>query len=143
MTNLEAIFPVNRHALYTKHRYPAATRSDDLLFVSGHAASRTDGSAEPDYENEPDYEKQEALAFDDLIALPKAAGCSLNDVVDVTSLHTDGLHTDPATRSDTIFAVRDRFITDKPFPNWAAVSVNWLAGFVFEITVIARVPQAA
>lgn len=138
MTNLEAIFPVNRHALYTKHRYPAATRSGDLLFVSEHAGSRTDGSAEPDHENEPDYEKQEALAFDDLIALPKAAGCSLNDVVDVRSLHTD-----PATRSDTIFAVRDRFITDKPFPNWAAVGVNWLAGFVFEIKVIARVPQAA
>ncbi|MBA2136351.1 hypothetical protein FE276_11510 [Salmonella bongori serovar 66:z39:-] len=26
------------------------------------------------------------------------------------------------------------------FPNWTAVGVNWLAGFDFEIKVIARIP---
>ncbi|WP_426031977.1 Rid family hydrolase [Cypionkella sp. TWP1-2-1b2] len=82
MTNLEAIFPVNRHALYTKQRYPAAIRSGVGVFVSGQLGSRADGSAKPDDEN------HEALAFDNLIALPKAAGCSLNDVVDVTFFRT-------------------------------------------------------
>ncbi|MGR7528883.1 RidA family protein, partial [Klebsiella aerogenes] len=26
-------------------------------------------------------------------------------------------------------------------PNWTAVGVNWLAGFDFEIKVIARIPE--
>jgi enamine deaminase RidA (YjgF/YER057c/UK114 family) len=30
----------------------------------------------------------------------------------------------------------------KPYPNWTAVGVNWLAGFDFEIKVIARIPAA-
>jgi len=29
---------------------------------------------------------------------------------------------------------------EKPYPNWTAVGVNWLAGFDFEIKVIARIP---
>jgi enamine deaminase RidA (YjgF/YER057c/UK114 family) len=28
-----------------------------------------------------------------------------------------------------------------PYPNWTAIGVNWLAGFDFEIKVIARIPQ--
>lgn len=27
-----------------------------------------------------------------------------------------------------------------PYPNWTAVGVTWLAGFDFEIKVIARIP---
>jgi enamine deaminase RidA (YjgF/YER057c/UK114 family) len=34
-------------------------------------------------------------------------------------------------------------IGEAPYPNWTAVGVNWLAGFDFEIKVIARLPQAA
>lgn len=30
-----------------------------------------------------------------------------------------------------------------PYPNWTALGVTWLAGFDFEIKVIARIPQAA
>ncbi|EKM0152140.1 RidA family protein, partial [Cronobacter dublinensis] len=29
-----------------------------------------------------------------------------------------------------------------PYPNWTAVGVTWLAGFDFEIKVIARIPDA-
>ncbi|HCI9021980.1 TPA: RidA family protein, partial [Escherichia coli] len=28
-----------------------------------------------------------------------------------------------------------------PYPNWTAVGVTWLAGFDFEIKVIARIPE--
>ena len=28
-----------------------------------------------------------------------------------------------------------------PYPNWTAIGVNWLAGFDFEIKVIARIPN--
>ncbi|XUO86181.1 hypothetical protein RVM26_11130 [Halomonas sp. KM072] len=31
-------------------------------------------------------------------------------------------------------------IPAKPYPNWMAVGVTWLAGFDFEIKVIARLP---
>jgi hypothetical protein len=34
-------------------------------------------------------------------------------------------------------------IGEPPYPNWTAVGVNWLAGFDFEIEVIARIPQRA
>ncbi|PSH63001.1 hypothetical protein CU102_24370 [Phyllobacterium brassicacearum] len=132
MTQREAIFPANRHALYEFHRYSAAIRSGDLLFVSGQVGSRSDGSPEPD------FERQVQLAFDNLGAVLKAAGCTLEDVVDVTTFHTD-----PAAQIEIVMAVRERVIGEPPYPNWTAVGVNWLAGFDFEIKAIARIPQGA
>ena len=132
MTKRDAVFPAGRQALYETHRYSAAIRSGDLLFVSGQVGSREDGSPEPD------FEKQVQLAFDNLTEVLKAAGCTFDDVVDVTTFHTD-----PATQIETVSAVRDKAIGEKPYPNWTAVGVNWLAGFDFEIKVIARIPQAA
>lgn len=132
MTKRDAVFPAGRQALYETHRYSAAIRSGDLLFVSGQVGSREDGSPEPD------FEKQVQLAFDNLTEVLKAAGCTLDDVVDVTTFHTD-----PARQIETVSAVRDKAIGEKPYPNWTAVGVNWLAGFDFEIKVIARIPQAA
>jgi enamine deaminase RidA (YjgF/YER057c/UK114 family) len=40
-------------------------------------------------------------------------------------------------------AVREKRIGQPPYPNWTAVGVTWLAGFDFEIKVIARLPQPA
>lgn len=129
MLQREAIFPANRHALYEAHRYSAAIRSGDLLFVSGQVGSREDGSPEPVFED------QVRRAFANLRAVLAAAGCSLDDVVDVTTFHTD-----PAKQIDTVMAVRSAEIGGAPYPNWTAVGVNWLAGFDFEIKVIARIP---
>ena len=67
-----------------------------------------------------------------------AAGCTFDDVVDVTTFHTD-----PATQFETVMAVRAAEIGVPPYPNWTAVGVTWLAGFDFEIKVIARIPDAA
>lgn len=125
----EPIFPANRHALYEAHKYAAAIRSGDLLFVSGQVGSRDDGSPEPD------FEKQVQLAFDNLNAVLEAAGCTLRDVIDVTTFHTD-----PERQVETVMAVRERNIGAPPYPNWTAVGVNWLAGFDFEIKAIARIP---
>ncbi|KAB0681377.1 RidA family protein [Aureimonas leprariae] len=132
MTKREAIFPADRHALYEAHRYSAAIRSGDLLFVSGQVGSRADGSPEPD------FEAQVQRAFDNLKAVLKAAGCTLADVVDVTTFHTD-----PERQIETVMAVRSAVIGEPPYPNWTAVGVNWLAGFDFEIKAIARIPAAA
>lgn len=129
MARRDAIFPAGRQALYEVNRYSAAIRSGDLLFVSGQVGSREDGSPEPN------FQRQVQLAFDNLAAVLKAAGCTFDDVVDVTTFHTA-----PAAQFETVSAVRRKVIGDPPYPNWTAVGVNWLAGFDFEIKVIARIP---
>ncbi len=125
----EAIFPLGRHALYEQHGYSAAIRSGDLLFVSGQVGSRPDGSSEPE------FEAQVRLAFANLEATLAAAGCSFDDIVDVTSFHTN-----PEQQFATIMTVKSEVFAEAPYPNWTAVGVNWLAGFDFEIKVIARIP---
>jgi enamine deaminase RidA (YjgF/YER057c/UK114 family) len=129
MTPRQAVFPAGRQALYEKYKYSAAIRSGDLLFVSGQVGSREDGSAEPD------YARQVELAFENLKAVLAAAGCTLADVVDVTTFHTD-----PEAQLETFLGVRDRYLGEPPYPNITAVGVNWLAGFDVEIKVIARIP---
>jgi enamine deaminase RidA (YjgF/YER057c/UK114 family) len=129
MTQREAIFPADRHALYEEHGYSAAIRSGDLLFVSGQVGSRSDGTPEPD------FERQVRLAFENLKATLSAAGCTMDDIVDVTTFHTD-----PENQFGTIMAVKQEIFSKPPYPNWTALGVNWLAGFDFEIKVIARIP---
>jgi len=132
VTKRQAVFPENRHALYEAHGYSAAIRSGDLLFVSGQVGSREDGSPEPDFAN------QVQRAFDNLSNVLKAAGCTFDDIIDVTTFHTD-----PEAQFETIMGVKSKVFPQPPYPNWTAVGVNWLAGFDFEIKVIARIPQAA
>lgn len=132
MSKRDAIFPTGRQALYEIHRYSAAIRSGDLLFVSGQVGGREDGSPEPD------FAKQVQLAFDNLGEVLKAAGGTFDDIVDVTTFHTD-----PEAQFETVLSVKDKMFPQKPYPNWTAVGVTWLAGFDFEIKVIARIPQAA
>ncbi|MXO67198.1 RidA family protein [Altericroceibacterium endophyticum] len=129
MVTSKPVFPADRHALYEQHGYSAAIRSGDLLFVSGQVGSRADGSPEPD------FAKQVQLAFDNLGAVLEAAGCGMQDIVDVTSFHTE-----PETQFDTMMEVKNRVFPEAPYPNWTAVGVTWLAGFDFEIKVIARCP---
>jgi len=130
MTQRDAVFPADRHALYDAHGYSAAIRSGDLLFVSGQVGSRADGTPEPD------FEQQVQQAFDNLGATLEAAGCGFDDIVDVTTFHTD-----PENQFDAIMAVKNRVFSAPPYPNWTAIGVNWLAGFDFEIKVIARIPE--
>jgi enamine deaminase RidA (YjgF/YER057c/UK114 family) len=132
MFKRDAVFPANRHALYDVHRYSAAIRSGDFLFVSGQVGSREDGSPEPRFED------QVRRAFANLRAVLEAAGCSFDDVVDVTSFHTN-----PEAQFDTVLAVRAEEIGEPPYPSWTAIGVTWLAGFDFEIKVIARIPETA
>ncbi|SEN15879.1 Enamine deaminase RidA, house cleaning of reactive enamine intermediates, YjgF/YER057c/UK114 family [Luteibacter sp. UNCMF331Sha3.1] len=129
MNNRAAIFPANRHALYDAHRYSPAVRAGDLLFVAGQVGSREDGSPEPRYDD------QVRRAFANLREVLAAAGCTFDDVLDVTSFHTD-----PAAQFDTFMAIRETEIGEAPYPTWTAVGVNWLAGFDVELKAIARIP---
>lgn len=129
MTKSEAIFPARRQALYDMHRYSAAIRSGDLLFISGQVGAREDGSPEPD------FGQQVELAFNNLKAVLEAAGGTFEEIIDVTTFHTD-----PEQQFGAALAVKDKIFAQAPYPNWTAVGVNWLAGFDFEIKVIARLP---
>lgn len=132
MSQRDAVFPAARHDLYRQHRYSPAIRSGGFLFVSGQVGSRKDGSPEPE------FAAQVRLAFDNLAAVLAAAGCTFDDIVDVTTFHTD-----PQQQFDTIQQVRLEVMGDAPYPNWTAIGVNWLAGFDFEIKVIARLRDGA
>ena len=132
MSTRDVIFPAGRQELYTINQYSPAIRSGDLLFVSGQVGSREDGSPEPE------FAQQVQLAFDNLAAVLAAAGCHFDDIVDVTTFHTD-----PEAQFDAVNMARKKVFGQPPYPNWTAVGVNWLAGFDFEIKVIARIPSAA
>ena len=105
MTHRTAIFPADRHALYEAHGYSAAVRSGDLLFVSGQVGSRADGTPEPD------FQAQVQLAFTNLSAVLEAAGCTFEDVLDVTTFHTN-----PQKQFETIMPIKQQFFGEKPYP---------------------------
>lgn len=130
MSTRKAIHPRNPHALYREHGYSPAVLSGDLLFVSGMVGAREDGTPERE------LKAQVRLAFHNLKGVLEAAGCTFDDVVDVTLFLVDP----EASAGLAIEAMRDAF-PEEPFPNVTAVGVNWLAGFQFEVKAIARVPQ--
>jgi enamine deaminase RidA (YjgF/YER057c/UK114 family) len=130
MATRDPVFPAGSQALYETYTYSAAVRSGGFLFVSGQVGSREDGSPEPN------FVAQVQRAFDNLAAVLQAAGCSFDDVVDVTSFHTD-----PANQFEHVLAAKQRAFPAPPYPTWTAAGVTWLAGFDFEIKVIARLPS--
>ena len=132
MNQRDVVFPPGRQALYEINRYSPAIRSNGFLFVSGQVGSREDGSPEPDLET------QVRTAFNNLNAILRAAGCSFDDVIDVTVFIVD-----PQSTFETIWQVIPEFWGDAPHPTLTGVGVTWLYGFQFEIKVIARLPEAA
>jgi enamine deaminase RidA (YjgF/YER057c/UK114 family) len=131
VTTRKAIFPDRPHALYRQHGYSPAILSGDLLFVSGMVGAREDGTPEPD------LGAQIRLAFDNLRAVLDKAGCGFDDVVDATIFLID-----PEASVGLVLEAFTLAFPAEPQPNITAVGVNWLAGFQFEVKVIARVPQA-
>ncbi|MFL1527536.1 RidA family protein [Pseudomonas sp. O230] len=130
MTQRDVVFPAKRQALYERNRYSPAIRSNGFLFVSGQVGSTEDGSPEPD------LEKQVRLAFTNLNAILVAAGCTFDDVIDVTVFIVD-----PESTFETIWKIVPEFWGNAPHPTLTGVGVTWLYGFQFEIKVIARLPD--
>ena len=124
------VFPSGRQALYERNRYSPAIRSNGFLFVSGQVGSREDGSPEPDLEN------QVRLAFTNLNAILVAAGCTFDDVIDVTVFVVD-----PESTFETIWKIVPEFWGNAPHPTLTGIGVTWLYGFQFEIKVIARLAE--
>ena len=130
MSTRDVIFPAGRQALYERNRYSPAVRSNGLLFVSGQVGSREDGSPEPG------LDAQVRRAFGNLNAVLAAAGCTFEDVLDVTIFMVD-----PQSNFERVWQVAADYWGEAPYPTVTAVGVTWLYGFDFEIKVIARLPQ--
>ena len=74
------------------------------------------------------------MAFDNLKATLNAAGCTFDDLVDVTTFHTD-----LPSQMDGFMKVKHRYIRE-PFPAWTAIDIDRLVpdnGLV-EIKLVAR-----
>ena len=129
MNQRDVVFPAGRRALYERNRYSPAVRANGLLFVSGQVGSREDGSPEPD------LLAQVHLAFKNLNAVLAAAGCTFDDVVDVTVFLVN-----PEENFEKVWQVVPQYWGEAPYPTLTGVGVTWLYGFQFEIKVIARLP---
>ena len=123
----DVVFPAGRQALYEKNRYSPAIRVNGLLFVSGQVGSREDGSPEPTLEG------QVRRAFGNLNAILAAAGCSFDDVIDVTVFLVN-----PAQTFDKVWTIVGEYWGAAPHPTLTGIGVTWLYGFDFEIKVVAK-----
>ncbi len=126
----DVVFPAGRQALYERNRYSPAVRANGLLFVSGQVGSREDGSPEPE------LEAQVRRAFENLNAVLAAAGCTFENVLDVTVFLVN-----PEAIFDTVWKVLPEFWGEAPYPTLTGVGVTWLYGFDVEIKVIAKLPD--
>ncbi|PYY69827.1 hypothetical protein CRX42_14550 [Pseudomonas jessenii] len=129
MNKHDAFFPAGRQALYERNRYSAAVRADGLLFVSAQVGSREDGSPEPD------IVAQVRRAFDNLNAVLTAAGCTFDDVQDVTVFMVD-----PQRIFEEVWGVVPEYWGQAPYPALTAIGITWLYGFDIEIKVVAKLP---
>ncbi|PRQ00474.1 RidA family protein [Enhygromyxa salina] len=126
----DVVFPADPHSLYEAHGYSPAVRSGGLLHVSGQVGARHDGSPEVG------FEAQARLAFENLEAVLRAAGCSFDDVVDVTLFVVD-----PEAHLEVLVPILQAHF-GRPYPALTAVGVTWLAGFDVEVKVVAQLPSS-
>ena len=86
---------------------------------------------------ESDLETAYARAFDRMGASLRRAGVGWDDVVDITSYHTD-----LTTQMPAIIAVKHRYVK-APFPAWTAIGVTRLIPDrgLTEIKLVAKVPS--
>jgi enamine deaminase RidA (YjgF/YER057c/UK114 family) len=100
----------------------------DTVYLSGVVASTKEGDA--------NLEAAYTRAFDRLGETLNKAGASWDDVVDITTFHTD-----LTTQMPAITAVKNRYIR-APFPAWTAIGVSRLIPDkgLTEIKMVAKLP---
>ena len=130
MSEREPIIPAGMEAVYDNIRYAPAVRVGNTVYVSGQIGRD---------ENMLLVEEKEAQfvqTFENLRKVLEAAGASFDDVVDVTSFHTD-------MRDLPLYMkVRDRYFT-RNFPAWTAIGAAQLCGqpgYFLEVKAVAVLP---
>jgi len=110
--------------------YSDAIIAGDTIYLSGIVVGQREGES-----LETAYERGYAAIGDTL----RRAGASWDDVVDITSYHTDVVAQMPA-----IVAVHRRHVRP-PFPAWTAIDVDRLIPErgITEIKIVARRPAAS
>lgn len=105
-----------------------AVVSGDTIYLSGVVA----GQAPGDDGFQPGFDR----AFKRIEATLKRAGASWDDVVDITTFHTDIIE-----HMRDFSAVKNRYVKP-PFPTWTAIGISALfePTAVVEIKVVARKP---
>ena len=133
----EAIVPKGMEWATDVLHFSPALRSGDLLYVSGVGAGLRPNETETDKEAAIDR------AFKAIGQSLAAAGASWDDVVQITSYHTDfTAGAKPADQQTLFRRVKDRYVK-APYPAWTAVGVSrlWNESLFAEISVVARLPK--
>jgi enamine deaminase RidA (YjgF/YER057c/UK114 family) len=109
--------------------YSSAIRVGDTIYLSGVVAGVRSG--------ETDLTLGYDRAFRRIGETLKSAGASWDDVIDITTFHTD-----LTTQMPAIVVVKNRYIK-APFPAWTAIQVARLipADGITEIKVVAKVSR--
>ncbi len=117
-----------------QHQYGMAQGRVDggFVFVSGQIGFTPDGQPAAD------PAEQGRLALTHLGAILTEAGCTFDDVVELTTYHVGGV----AAANTWFLPIKAAFF-GAPYPAWTAVGVADLAipGAVIEIAAIAKLPE--
>ena len=110
--------------------YADAVSHNGIVYLSGVPAYLARG--------ETDTEKAYVRAFDAIGRTLQRAGASWDDVVSMTTYHTD-----PNAQLGTFAKVKARYMRSPP-PAWSAIGTNALLqpGALVEIAVVAHVPNS-
>lgn len=129
----EVIMPENARQRQMQEQigWADAISSNGIVYLSGVPAYLAPG--------ETDTEKAYVRAFDALGKSLQRAGVSWNDVVSMTTYHTD-----PAAQLEAFAKVKARYMKSPP-PAWSAVGTTALLqpGALVEIALVAHVPKKA
>jgi enamine deaminase RidA (YjgF/YER057c/UK114 family) len=109
--------------------YASAVVIGDTVTLSGVVAGVRPG--------ETDLRAGYTRAFERIGAILRNAGVSWDDVIDITTFHTD-----LTTQMPAIVAVKNQYIKP-PFPTWTAIQVSRLIpdNGITEIKIVARKPK--
>lgn len=109
------IIPAGSEKTYERFHFAPAYRVGNTVYVSGVIGTGADGRAPDDASAE--FEQ----AFANLTATLEAAGCTLFDIVEMTTFHVDMSDT-----LGTFMAARDASMA-APWPAWTAIGCTELA----------------
>ncbi|WP_262692892.1 RidA family protein [Kordiimonas aestuarii] len=123
----DVIVPEGWQNAYENWHYAPAVKIDGRIYVSGVVSVPRDGDMKAAYRQ----------AWQAIGSLLEEAGSSLDDIVDITTFHTNLRPEFPE-----FTAVKDEFIR-KPYPAWTAIGVDSLLmpEANVEIKVIAHLPE--